>query len=127
MGTQHPARRILVVEDDPTLGAVLRRLLQAGGHRVRLAIDAGAAAAMANAEWVDVLVCDVGLPGMSGSVLAGALCARGAAGGTVLISGRTISAEEVAEAGPNTRVLQKPFRPQMLLEAVDEVAAARAR
>jgi CheY-like chemotaxis protein len=119
-----PARRLLVVEDDPQLGKVLRRLLQDGGHRVRLAASASEAESMVAGERVDVLVCDVGLPGTRGSALAGALCARGAAGGTVLISGRQITREETEEAGANTVVLHKPFRPQRLLEAVEEVARA---
>jgi two-component system, cell cycle sensor histidine kinase and response regulator CckA len=120
-------RQILVVEDDPQLGSVLRRLLHEGGHQVRLATNASEAEAMAIAVRPDVLVCDVGLPGARGSALAGALCARGAAGGTVLISGREITGDEVDEAGPNTIVLLKPFRPQRLLQAVDEVARGTAR
>ncbi len=124
---RRPARRILVVEDDAQLGNVLRRLLHEGGHHVRLATGAVEAETMATEEPADVLVCDVGLPGARGSALAGALCARGAAGGTVLISGRVITDLETNEAGPNTKVLLKPFRPQMLLDAVDEVATAPAR
>jgi CheY-like chemotaxis protein len=117
-----PARRILVVEDDPQLGKILRRLLQEGGHQVRLAASPAEAEAMAATERADLLVCDVGLPGVRGSALAGALRARGAAGGTVLISGRQITPSEEAEAGANTLVLHKPFRPQRLLEAIEEVA-----
>jgi DNA-binding response OmpR family regulator len=116
---------VLVVEDDPQLGDVLRRLLHEGGHRVRLAAAPAEAEALVASERVDVLVCDVGLPGRRGSSLAGDWCARGAAGGTVLISGRPITPEETREAGPNTRVLLKPFRPQQLLEAVEDVAAHR--
>ena len=121
-GLARPSRRILVIEDDPQLGKVLRRLLQEGGHQVRLATSPAEAEAMADAERADLLVCDVGLPGRRGSALAGALRARGAAGGTVLISGRQITPSEEAEAGANTLVLHKPFRPQHLLDAVDEVA-----
>ena len=120
--SSRPSRRILVIEDDPQLGKILRRLLQEGGHQVRLATSPAEAEAMADAERADLLVCDVGLPGRRGSSLAGALRARGAAGGTVLISGRQITPSEEAEAGANTFVLHKPFRPQHLLDAVDDVA-----
>ena len=120
-----PARRVLVVEDDPQLGKILRRLLQEGGHAVRLAANADEAEALASAESIEVLVCDQELPGTRGSALAQRLCGRGAARGTVLISGRPIDAAEREESGPHTTVLLKPFRPQQLLEVIEEIAAGR--
>jgi len=120
-----PARRVLVVEDDPQLGKILRRLLQEGGHAVRLAANADEAEALASAESIEVLVCDQELPGTRGSALAQRLCGRGAARGTVLISGRPIDEAEREESGPHTTVLLKPFRPQQLLEVIEEIAAGR--
>jgi two-component system cell cycle sensor histidine kinase/response regulator CckA len=120
-----PARRVLVVEDDPHLGKILRRLLQEGGHAVRLAATADEAEALAAAEAIDVLVCDQNLPAAKGSTLSGRLCARGAARGTVLISGRPIEEADRDEAGPRTTVLLKPFRPQQLLDVIEEIATGR--
>ncbi len=115
-----PPRNVLVVEDDPQLGKVLRRLLQERGHSVRLAASPGEAEQMAEAEAADVIVCDVGLPGMRGSTLAGSLRMRGLVKNAVLISGRPITQDEQIEAGSRTVVLSKPFRPHRLLDAVDE-------
>jgi len=117
-----PPRRVLIVEDDPQVGRVLRRTLLKGGHQARLAATAAEAEALAAAEPVDVLVCDLGLPGVHGALLAGALHTRGQVGCTVLISGRPITEEEQAQAGAHTVALQKPFRPQRLLAAVEEAA-----
>ncbi len=119
-----PPRRVLVVEDDPQLGKVLRRLLQDRGHKVRLAVGPEEAVALAEAEQADVIVCDVGLPGMRGSTLAGQLRGRGLVKNAVLISGRPITVEEQNEAGARTVVLSKPFRPHRLLDAVDEATRA---
>ena len=122
------ARRVLVVEDEAELGKVLRKLLHDGGHQARHAADAAEAEALVASEPVDVLVCDVQLPGTNGAALAGALRARGVARATVLISGRPITEEECAAAGPGAVTLHKPFRPQRLLDAVDEaVRLASAR
>ncbi len=114
------ARRVLVVEDDRDLGRILRRLLHDGGHAARHALGAEEAEAAIAAETVDVLVCDVQLPGVNGAELAGRLKSRGATRGVVLISGRQITPEECAAAGPAAVTLRKPFRPQRLLDAVDE-------
>ena len=119
-----PPRNVLVVEDDPQLGKVLRRLLQERGHSVRLAASPGEAEQMAEAEAADVIVCDVGLPGMRGSTLAGSLRMRGLVKNAVLISGRPITQDEQIEAGSRTVVLSKPFRPHRLLDAVDEATRA---
>ncbi len=120
-----PPLQILVVEDDPEVGRVLRRTLQKAGHQTRLAASAEEAETLVRSEPVDVLVCDLGLPGVHGSVLSGSIRARGEARCTVLISGRPITDEERTLAGDHTVALEKPFRPQRLLAAVaDAVRAA---
>lgn len=120
LARQRVPRSVLVVEDDVQLGRILRRILLQGGHTVRLATSAAEAEALA-AVPSDVLVCDVELPGRNGADLAAALRARGACGATILISGRPILDDEIARAGRATVRLQKPFRPQSLLDAVDDV------
>jgi two-component system CheB/CheR fusion protein len=59
-------RRILVVEDQPALSKVTVALLQKLGHEVRAAAD-GAEALMAVREYQpEVVLLDIGLPGMDG-------------------------------------------------------------
>jgi putative two-component system response regulator len=65
--------RILVVDDDPQVGQVLRRLLQHDGHEVQLVSTAAAArAAIANYR-PDVILLDVVLPDADGVSLCRAI------------------------------------------------------
>ncbi|MEV6110138.1 response regulator transcription factor [Streptomyces sp. NPDC051940] len=65
-GAAPTARRVLVVEDDPTIGDAIAARLKAEGFAVRTAGDGPAAVAAAE-EWEpDLLVLDVMLPGYDG-------------------------------------------------------------
>jgi CheY-like chemotaxis protein len=57
---------ILLVEDDAALAAALALWLGRHGHAVRVAPDGPAALRMAEASPPDVLVLDIGLPGLDG-------------------------------------------------------------
>ncbi|NHZ79788.1 response regulator [Massilia sp. CCM 8695] len=59
-------RRILLVEDNLDANETLGRLLQGEGHLVTLAYDGVAGLALARARAFDVLICDIGLPGLDG-------------------------------------------------------------
>ncbi|HEY8746167.1 MAG TPA: PAS domain S-box protein [Chloroflexota bacterium] len=64
-----PGRRVVLVEDEPALRDVAGRILTTAGHTVATFADAEAALAMleqAGTDAFDVVVTDVGLPGMSG-------------------------------------------------------------
>ena len=67
------ARRVLVVEDNRDAAETLRELLQLEGHWVELAFDGRAALAKAQSFRPEVVVCDIGLPEMSGFDVARAL------------------------------------------------------
>ncbi|ACA15215.1 multi-sensor hybrid histidine kinase [Methylobacterium sp. 4-46] len=57
---------ILVVEDDPTVRALIAETLSDRGYRVREAADGPAGLAALEAAPVDLVVTDVGLPGLNG-------------------------------------------------------------
>lgn len=61
-----PARRVLVVEDNPDVGRMLVKLLEGLGHEVRLAPDGESALEHARAFEPQVAFLDVGLPDMDG-------------------------------------------------------------
>ena len=59
-------RRLLLVEDDPTLRRALSFNLTREGYEVTSAADGEAALEAARSERLDLILLDVMLPGMSG-------------------------------------------------------------
>lgn len=57
---------VLIVEDEPDLGELLRELLELQGYRALLAYDGVEGVALAVAERPDVVVTDVMMPRMDG-------------------------------------------------------------
>jgi DNA-binding response OmpR family regulator len=58
--------RILIVEDEPRIVSLLERGLGAHGHQIVSAADGEDGLLMAGDEGIDLLILDIGLPGMSG-------------------------------------------------------------
>jgi signal transduction histidine kinase/DNA-binding response OmpR family regulator len=59
-------RHVLVVDDNADAARILARLLELQGHRVEVAHDGPAALSLAQARPPDVILLDIGLPGMDG-------------------------------------------------------------
>jgi DNA-binding response OmpR family regulator len=110
--------RVLVIEDDVEIADVLRRFLRQEGHEVRTAVD-GEEALPAAAEFVpDLVILDLGLPGMDGVDV----CRRLRADGDVPILILTARAEledrvEGLDSGADD-YLVKPFERQELLARI---------
>lgn len=64
--TVRSAKRILVVEDEPDVRAMLKSLLNLAGHEVEVAVDGYAAVAAFRQYQPDVSFIDLGLPGLDG-------------------------------------------------------------
>lgn len=62
----HPKQTILVVDDDPKITAMLRRVLTLEGYEVQVAYNGMDGLSMALDEQVELVVLDVMLPGLSG-------------------------------------------------------------
>jgi len=62
--------RVLVVEDNPDAAESLMMLLQVSGHQVSIARDGPTAIRLACADVPDLMLVDVGLPGMDGCEVA---------------------------------------------------------
>lgn len=67
------ARRVLVVEDNVDASEMLRMLLALSGHSVRVVATGEAALAALREEASDVVLCDLGLPDISGYEVARAI------------------------------------------------------
>jgi len=122
----------VLVEDDPTVVAVLQGLLEAQGHRLRHAADGLAALALLHDWQPDALLLDLDLPGVDGFTLARMLRAREAGGAhlpILAISARSGGDEaELAAAAGMDGFLRKPITGAALAEALATLlqhAAAR--
>jgi PAS domain S-box-containing protein len=60
------AARVVLVEDNPDTAESVKMLLEVRGHRVRVAYDGIAALDATRANVPDVMLVDIGLPGMDG-------------------------------------------------------------
>lgn len=65
--------RVLVVEDNDSAAQSIALLLRHAGHEAEVAADGPTAVAAAEANPPDVVLLDIGLPGMDGWQLAGRL------------------------------------------------------
>jgi CheY-like chemotaxis protein len=78
-GEQHapaaaPGRhRVLVVDDNEDAALTLAELIELSGHTTAVAHDGPTALSLARADPPDIVLCDIGLPGMSGYEVARAL------------------------------------------------------
>jgi CheY-like chemotaxis protein len=121
-------RRILVVEDNDDMRAMLRDALAAAGHQVTVASDGAAAVNETLRERPDVAIIDIGLPVMDGYEVARRI--RAADGVPPLLIaltgyGRPEDRERALAAG-FIRHVAKPIDPQQLLDVIADVVSDRA-
>jgi CheY-like chemotaxis protein len=58
--------QVLVVEDHPDAAEMLKDLLEMNGYEVRIALTGPEGVRVAREYRPDVILCDLGLPGMDG-------------------------------------------------------------
>lgn len=114
--------RILYVEDSPELRETISMLMEGDGRWVTSCSTAEEALELDASQTFDLLVTDVGLPGMSGTDLARKLLAQDADRWVVLCSGYELGAYP-ASWGPNVRTLLKPFELDELEQLLATVQA----
>jgi two-component system CheB/CheR fusion protein len=118
-------RRVLVVDDNVDTARATALLLEADGHAVETAHDGRKALDVARAFRPEVVLLDIGLPGMNGYAVARALRADAALGAARLIAvsgyGRESDRALAREAGFDEHVV-KPVDPDALSALVGEVS-----
>jgi two-component system cell cycle sensor histidine kinase/response regulator CckA len=120
--------RVLVVDDEPLMRAAARRTLRSAGYDV---IEAGSvtealAILRVDADSVDFVLSDVGLPDRLGSELVREVESAMPALGTMLMSADT--RDYLVQSGrvsADAEVLRKPFRGDDLLRAVEQTLSER--
>ncbi len=120
-GERTSRRHVLVVDDNPDITEMLAAVLRLSGYEVSTALSAPEALRAAHERRFDVVVSDIGMPGMNGYELARALRARPDYGSArmVAVTGFAMydDRDRALEAGFDTH-LSKPVAPADLTRAV---------
>jgi DNA-binding response OmpR family regulator len=111
--------RILIAEDEARLASFLEKGLRSNGFVTTVASDGPTALALASDDDFDLLILDLGLPGLDGMTILRTLRAQGRRLPVVILSARDDVADKVAglEHGADDYV-PKPFRFEELLARV---------
>jgi signal transduction histidine kinase/ActR/RegA family two-component response regulator len=123
----HGSGRVLLIEDNPDAAESLAMLLELHGHRVRAVHDGVAALVAARASVPDVMLVDIGLPGMNGYEVARRVREDPQLEGVVLVAltgyGREEDKQQAMAAGFDYHLV-KPVNPQALHALVARIAEA---
>jgi PAS domain S-box-containing protein len=117
--------RVLAVDDEPEVLDLLRVMLAHAGHTVLGAASGREALALFAREPVDVVVTDLGMPGMTGLALALELRRRRPVP-IVLLTGWADELDRASTPGVDV-VLAKPFSREQLFAAIARAVPGRAR
>ena len=114
--------RVLIIEDDEAMRAVLRDVLHRAGHRVTERADGTDLTAVTEREDFDCVILDKEIPGPNGFDLLPLLRTRWPGVPVILVTsfGGAAVAEEAARRGAYS-YLEKPFRMATILDTLDAV------
>ncbi len=122
------AKRILVAEDDPDNRCIVVKVLTREGYETLEADDGRSALALARRERPDLIVMDLGMPGMDGWEAARRLKADPQTADIPIIALTAFALqgdEERAREAGYDGYLSKPCRPKTIREAVARFLAGR--
>lgn len=118
MGNASALKRILIVEDSRNERLGLRRLLERSGFCVRDAADGFEALRQLESDQFDLLVVDVGLPGMSGLELVSRL-PTGSRPKLLIVTGDDTAGTLLKALREHAhQIIYKPFDPKQLMETI---------
>jgi len=126
----HPARKVLLVDDEDSLRKVMKDLLERDGYDVAEARDGVQALDQVDRVGPDIIVLDLNLPGLDGYGVLSHLRSRTATAGIPVIvltaKGDEDNEVRVFELGADD-FLQKPFRARALTARLEAVLSRSRR
>ncbi len=118
--------RVLLVEDDDDNRELMAEVLAGAGFEVVTAASGSEGLKSLSERSVDVIVTDVGMPGMGGLELAAA-AKRVAPSVPIIVVTGWAEREDISSAREIDAVLVKPVDPDTLAQAVSDVARVGGR
>jgi len=123
------AARILLVDDNGDAGEILAMLLRVSGHEVEIALDGTGALKVFAQLRPQVVLCDIGMPGMDGYQIAARMRERSQGPMPVMIAltgyGDAQNRDRALAAGFDHHVV-KPADPEALLRLIDSALPGNA-
>jgi DNA-binding response OmpR family regulator len=113
-------RKILLVDDERSIRDALSKVLRAEGYEIVLAENGQQAIEKHEAEHVDLLLLDIGLPVKDGWTALAWLSAVDRLLPVIIITGRWKQSERAAAARADV-LMEKPLNVPMLLEIIREL------
>ncbi len=121
-----PSATVLVVDDDPDIARLIEINLRLEGFDVRVAHDGEQAEQSIDEETPDLVLLDIGLPGMDGYEVARQLRVMTQFSGTLIVAltgwGQEADVERSREAGFDHHLV-KPASPEAILELLTKAGA----
>jgi two-component system, cell cycle sensor histidine kinase and response regulator CckA len=120
---------VLVVDDEPTVLNLCRRMLEVGGYRVLTAGGGNEALQLlqSNTQQIDLALIDVIMPAMNGIELANLLRQASPGIRIVLMSG--FAPKEIGRIAGDARpyrIIWKPFKTESLVRMIENALAGSA-
>jgi len=115
------AKQILVVDDEKTIADTLAAIVRHAGYEANAFYDARSALARVDSCTPDLVISDVGMPGMNGVDMAVLIRERYPECKVLLFSGQAATLnmlEKAGRRGYNFQLLAKPIHPTDLLAKV---------
>jgi PAS domain S-box-containing protein len=125
--SENGSETILIVEDEPSLRALLVDYVRESGYRVLEAASVQEAIVTARGQKIDLLITDIVMPGGNGQTLASALSASYPGLRIILMSGYADHAAlREAASQPGVAFVPKPFTLKHMLEKIRETIGCRS-
>ncbi|MBI2925976.1 MAG: response regulator [Verrucomicrobia bacterium] len=115
-------KRVLVVDDDPSIRASLKKVLEAAGYDVLLAADSQEASNLCDSNCIGLLILDLRLPITSGWETFESLTRRNPYVPVIVVTGLANQFTTALAVGAGA-LLEKPIRVPVLLETMEKLLA----